>query len=115
VLRVVEFPHGLSSVYLPDAVADNRAYLDAATAIAERENSELVERLRSRGMDAEGSVEVRTHVAEGILRAAAEGGFDLVAIATHGRGGVRRLVLGSVADKVIRGARLPVLSVRPPN
>jgi len=37
----------------------------------------------------------------------------MVALATHGRGGVRRLVLGSVADKLIRGAEQPVLVVRP--
>ncbi len=37
----------------------------------------------------------------------------LVALATHGRGGLTRLLLGSVADKVIRGATGPVLVVRP--
>ena len=39
--------------------------------------------------------------------------MSLVAVATHGRGGVRRLVLGSVADKVVLGAGVPVLVVRP--
>jgi hypothetical protein len=32
-----------------------------------------------------------------------------IAMATHGRGGVARLILGSVADKVIRGGKVPVL------
>jgi nucleotide-binding universal stress UspA family protein len=50
--------------------------------------------------------------AAGIL-AAAERGTDLIAIATHGAGGVRRLLLGSVADKVIRGSQVPVLVYRP--
>jgi nucleotide-binding universal stress UspA family protein len=36
-----------------------------------------------------------------------------VAIATHGRSRVQRLMLGSVADKLIRGAEPPVLVVRP--
>ena len=40
-------------------------------------------------------------------------GFHLVAIATHGRGGFKRLLLGSVADKVIRGTVTPVLVYRP--
>ena len=38
---------------------------------------------------------------------------DLVAIETHGRGGLSRLFLGSVADKVLRGSTLPVLLQRP--
>jgi universal stress protein A len=38
--------------------------------------------------------------------------IDLVVMATHGRGGVARLVMGSVADKIIRGAPCPVLTMR---
>jgi nucleotide-binding universal stress UspA family protein len=37
----------------------------------------------------------------------------MIALATHGRGGLRRLVLGSVADKLVRGGHLPVLVIRP--
>lgn len=51
--------------------------------------------------------------ARAILRVADELDAGLIAMATHGRGGVRRLVLGSVADKVIRGTDRPVLVVRP--
>jgi hypothetical protein len=36
-----------------------------------------------------------------------------VVLATHGRGGLRRLALGSVADKVVRGADVPVLVYHP--
>jgi nucleotide-binding universal stress UspA family protein len=38
--------------------------------------------------------------------------IDLVVMATHGRGGVARMVMGSVADKVVRGARCPVLTLK---
>jgi nucleotide-binding universal stress UspA family protein len=38
---------------------------------------------------------------------------DLIAIASHGAGGITRLVVGSVADKVIRGSAHPTLVVRP--
>lgn len=38
--------------------------------------------------------------------------IDLVVMATHGRGGVARLVMGSVTDKVVRGASCPVLTLR---
>jgi nucleotide-binding universal stress UspA family protein len=40
--------------------------------------------------------------------------MDLVVMATHGRGGVARLMMGSVADKVVRTARCPVLTIRVP-
>ena len=39
---------------------------------------------------------------------------DLIIIATHGRSGVSRLFLGSVADRILRAAPVPVLMVRAP-
>lgn len=42
-------------------------------------------------------------------------GADLVVMATHGRRGIARLVLGSVAERVLRESRAPVLTVRPPS
>ena len=50
-----------------------------------------------------------------ILRAAHERGVGLIALTTHGPGGLRRLVLGSVTDKIVRGADGPVLVYRPPD
>ena len=41
--------------------------------------------------------------------------IDLVVMATHGRGGVARLLIGSVADKVVRAARCPVVTIRIPD
>jgi nucleotide-binding universal stress UspA family protein len=48
-----------------------------------------------------------------ILRMAEELEADLIVIATHGRGGWRRYLFGSVADKVVRQAKSPVLVVHP--
>ena len=42
-------------------------------------------------------------------------GADLIAIGTHGRGGLNRLMLGSVCDRVIRMSPCPVLAVREPD
>jgi len=53
-------------------------------------------------------------VARGILEAAEDRHCGAVAMATHGRGGFKRWVLGSVADEVIRHANGPVLVYRPP-
>lgn len=62
-------------------------------------------------------VDVETAVVEGspsreIVRYAEGNDFDLVVMGTHGRGGIDRLLLGSVAEKVVRGSAVPVLTVR---
>lgn len=49
-----------------------------------------------------------------ILATAKEWSADLIVIGSHGRGGVQRVMLGSVAESVMRQARCPVLVVRPP-
>lgn len=48
-----------------------------------------------------------------IVAAARRGGFDLVVMGTHGRKGIRRMILGSVAEYVVRRAPCPVLTVHP--
>lgn len=53
------------------------------------------------------------HPAEGILDEARKSGADWIALATHGRSGLPKVVLGSVADKVIRGSTVPVFVYRP--
>ena len=50
--------------------------------------------------------------ADPIVRAARKAGADLIVLGTHGRRGVRRLVLGSDAEQVVRTASVPVLLVR---
>lgn len=62
--------------------------------------------------DAEIEVVLAPTVGEGVIRAAKTWLADVIAMGTHGRGGVKRLVLGSVADHVVRSAPCPVLTVR---
>lgn len=50
-----------------------------------------------------------------ILRVAQETGCDLIVMGTHGRTGLGRLVMGSVAEEVLRLASCPVLTVRAPS
>lgn len=47
-----------------------------------------------------------------IVRYAEEAGCDLIVMGTHGRGGLDRLLLGSVAERVVRTATVPVLTIR---
>jgi nucleotide-binding universal stress UspA family protein len=49
---------------------------------------------------------------DGVLRAAREAKVDLIVMGTHGRSGVNRLMLGSVAERVLRESEVPVLTVR---
>jgi nucleotide-binding universal stress UspA family protein len=79
------------------------------------DGEEALERVRNivRGYD----VPVRTHLIEGspsreIVDFAVEEGCDLIVMGTHGRGGIDRLLLGSVAERVVRGSPVPVLTVR---
>ncbi len=48
---------------------------------------------------------------EEVLNAAKELNADLIVMGTHGRRGLERALLGSVAEKVVRMARIPVLTV----
>ena len=56
---------------------------------------------------------MRGNPAVEVLQTAARLGIDLIVMATHGRKGLRRLVLGSVAERVVREAECPVLTVKP--
>lgn len=59
--------------------------------------------------------ELRVGIAwEGILDAAKADGVDLVVVGTHGRRGFKHALLGSVAEKVVRLSKVPVLTVRGP-
>lgn len=54
-------------------------------------------------------------VGEGVEGTTAPTRCELIALATHGRGGLARWVMGSITERVVEGARVPVLIVRPQN
>ena len=53
-------------------------------------------------------------VADSLIDYASENDIDLIIIATHGRSGISRWVRGSIADRILRASRIPVLMVRAP-
>src|SRR5262245_35878531 len=67
--------------------------------------------LRRHGLRVRSQVR-RGPAAEEILKAASESKVDLIAMTTHGRSGLERLILGSVAESVLRTTALPVLLMR---
>ena len=80
---------------------------------AEEYLDQLAARLRSGALSVQTRVVSHIRPATAILDDASSNGADLVAVATQGRGGLKRWLVGSVADKVVRGATMPVLVYRP--
>ena len=96
-----EFPGDLLTEAQHRALEDAEAYLHA-----------LKQRLKEEGFRAS-TVKVRQgHPAEAIVDCAANSAIDLIAMSTHGRTGLRHIVMGSVAEKVLRAAPTPVFLVR---
>lgn len=115
-MRVVPPPMPLSSPYLPHAIADTREALESGQKEAKAYLREIATRLEKEGFTIPREiVVVGVSPASGILRHADESHVDLIVITTHGRGGLPRLVLGSVADKIVRAAHAPVLVTRAPH
>lgn len=108
-LRVVPFAAGPIRKYVPESdhfAAEARheaeAYLD-----------EVLTRFAGWSRHVSSHVIVDSRVAMAITDYATEIGADFIAMATHGRGGMARAILGSVADKVMRTSAVPVLLVPP--
>ena len=78
---------------------------------ARRTVDERVAAARETGVRARGIVCVGVP-AEEIVRAADAEGAAMIVMGTHGRGGFRRWMLGSIADRVLRTASCPVLTIR---
>ena len=78
---------------------------------AEEYLAPLAVELRKKGVRASTQVR-RGQPADEIVLAAREAGADLIAMTTHGRSGLGRLLFGSVAEAVLRESRLPVFLMR---
>jgi len=85
----------------PDNVEDHRAYLKKAAASLNQLGFIVTTDIRS------------GEIADTIVKEAAEGHFDVIAIATHGRTGFGRLLLGSVTQAILAKAPCPVLVLPP--
>lgn len=112
VLHVVENP------FSPGALMEVAAPLpDEYLEGLERQARERLESLMTPEQKAKFSAQIVTRVgvpAHQILDyARQQGGIDLIVMATAGRGGVARLMMGSVADKLVRSAPCPVLTMHP--
>jgi nucleotide-binding universal stress UspA family protein len=71
--------------------------------------------LRAKEIPVETTMVRETSVGKAIIDYAEHNRIDLIAIATHGHGGLGQLVFGSVAEYVLRESGLPMLVIRPKN
>ena len=99
----------LSMPWSEDRVFDLAKLRDELVSDAERRLATVAAAYPSLHMTREAIV---GHPAETIVRAAADRDADLIVVGTHGRGGVARMLMGSVAERVVRLAACPVLTVR---
>src|SRR4030043_1302984 len=79
---------------------------------AEKYLANLVDELKSRGIRVTALVKIGQQVAVEIIDFAKESGADLIVMCTHGRSGITRWVLGSVALKILTRAETPILLIR---
>jgi nucleotide-binding universal stress UspA family protein len=95
-----------------DSAVGQAEYLSAANANAEGALRAAVDIVEAAGVACE-SATVEGHAAEeGILQAAGTSGADLIVMGSHGRRGIEKLLLGSVTQRVLQNARVPVMVVR---
>jgi nucleotide-binding universal stress UspA family protein len=92
--------------------------VETATQAAARAEGDALDYLRPLtarfpGLQVECLARETAHTAEAILDAADELAVDLIAMATHGRSGLAHVVMGSVAEAVVRAGKFPVLLYRP--
>ena len=95
----------------PDIEALSEA-LGAEVRRAEGYLGETARKLQEAGLEVEWEVRRGVPAAE-IIACARDRGVDLIAISTHGRSGLGRLIFGSVADEVLRKSGLPILLIKP--
>ena len=124
ILHVIHNP--FDDIYMTSITQTDPALLDAYAAEpqqrakilrATEEHSEVLLKQFCHD-EVQGLAKVRYHIRngdpfEGILDATEDLRTDLVVLATHGRTGIKRLVIGNVAEKIVRHATCPVLTVKP--
>jgi nucleotide-binding universal stress UspA family protein len=93
--------------------AYDQGLTDIARTQAQDYLHDIAERHRKGGLVMSAAACVGWDPVETLLELARPPRYGLIALATHGRGGLRRLAMGSVADKLVRAAEVPVLVCRP--
>jgi nucleotide-binding universal stress UspA family protein len=111
--RVIGVRMDLESPYIPHAAHAYQEQVEQERTEARQYLAKVGEMVSGRGATVAALDVDQGPAARTILDTIDADGRDVLAMATHGRGGLRRMLLGSVSDKVVRAATGPVLLVRP--
>lgn len=110
-VRAIEPPHTIAA-----DIGDTADMLIKMREISQKEAESylqsLVGSLKQQGYNIKPLVLMGTSTPQSILSAADDNEVDLIVMSTHGRSGLGRFVFGSVAEKVVRHASMPVLLIR---
>jgi len=109
--HVCEVAKIAAMVSAPAVSIDPSYALEAEREVGEAALHDAVDRAKGGGIDADSWIEEGACV-DTILNAARQHKADLIVIGSHGRGGIARALLGSVAEGVLRHADIPVLVTR---
>ena len=111
----------VTAVHLPYYIGDGLDYAEVYSSLSDNVTDEAraylqgkQKALRAAGFQVNFELLVGQPPAEAILIIAEEKAVDAIVMSTHGRGGVMRWVFGTVADKVLRNAVVPILLARVP-
>jgi nucleotide-binding universal stress UspA family protein len=115
-LHVIDLPYQIQpdTVIVPESTGAPINVKDYAFAGAESHMNDLAARLGKDGVATKIIVRFGSPVEE-INNVAGETKSDLIVMGTHGRTGVKHLLVGSVAERVVRTSNVPVLTIRHPD
>ena len=109
VIHVLEEMRGLYGADVGFALADVARNIEASV---QRDLDAAIVRDEDDPLKVVATVQRGSNVAHAITNYAKANAIDLVIVGTHGRGAVSRFLMGSVAERVVRSAPCPVLTVR---
>ncbi|QSG14048.1 universal stress protein [Halapricum desulfuricans] len=107
----------LHALYALDTASLNSLPMETSwetiSSLLEEEGTSALEAVDGHASD----IDIEREIVEGspsrrIVQYADDEDMDLIVMGTHGRGGINRLLLGSVAERVVRTSSVPVLTVR---
>lgn len=98
--------------YIPPDFEPPKAYAERVKKVAERHLAAVTRVAEQAGVPCESAYVTSDFPAEAILKAAKKHGCDAIAMATHGRSGLAKMLLGSETTKVLTHGKLPVIVMK---
>ncbi len=114
IIHVWEAPAFIAPEAMVGVAGNSQTLSQLAREHAERGLKEFVDAAREAGIAIGKGIVEQGDAAKVIVEVAERDDYDMIAIGTHGRTGLAHLLLGSVAEKVVRRSPRPVLTVRQP-